>query len=155
MEPGRLLLYTLAVLGLVCVQKVLYLLLIDRKRVHELEVEKGLLKSFGDKERVEKNNHKYLFQTSVPSALSSLIILFSFGFIHSAFGNLVVTLPFKIPGIVRGFPPFGMRNYFGWLYLFTVFLVIWAIIVGKIVYYVEEARYSRQSEESNKKGEGF
>lgn len=143
------------VLILVIAQKAIYLLLIDRKRTHELEEERELLKTFPDKERAEKNQHEYLFQTTVPATLSSFVVLFSFAPIAKAFGTVVVRLPFKIPGIVRGFPPFGMRDYFGWLYLFTLFLVVWSILTSKIVYSYQKERRLRESLESDKKGGGL
>jgi len=136
--------FALVIAGFVAVQQTLYYLLIDRKRVFKLQERMRLMKRFGPVEQVDKTNQEMLFQTTVPGVLSGLPILFMFGFIESRFSHLIVTIPFKIPAIVRGFPPFGMRDYFGWLYIFTALIILFSILVGRIAWIVQKRVFSSQ-----------
>jgi len=135
-------LYALVIAGFVAVQQTLYYLLIDRKRVFKLQERMRLMKRFGPVEHIDKTNQEMLFQTTVPAVLSGLPILFMFGFIERQFSHLIVRIPFKIPAIVRGFPPFGMRDYFGWLYIFTALIILFSILVGRLAWIVQKRIFS-------------
>jgi len=129
-------------IGFAIVQKIFYKLLVDGKREQKLLEERIILSKFGEEKLFENNTLKLLVVQSVPATLSSLPILFSFGFIGRTFSETLLRLPFKIPAIVRGFPPIGMRDYFGWIYLFTVFFIASAIILTKLTFYLEMGRNS-------------
>lgn len=138
------LLFPFVIAGLVFVQQALYFCLIDRDRVEKLQNRQKMLMRLGDPDLIEKNRSEFMFLTSFPAVVSSFVILFSFPFIEANFKEAIVRLPFKIPAIVRGFPPFGMRDYFGWLYICTFLLILFSIIIGRIAWKVKKGLNSRQ-----------